>query len=483
MNILEKALLIKELNVLIDALENRSLSFYETAYSKSRLNEIFTLCDNPVFKAQILRFKPQTQPEKTAYAFADYVLYRQSFRGVFLQEDTLEQALYQQPEMGWAMLYQPQAGWQIWFIPMPHRTALISQWADLATLYSWLIEHQQHYQSLKSDIAFQQDAQIDALMVQEQVTDLINVSPSRLELTLSKDIPHPISEPNEASHSFASYESLKAYLEPPIQAENISSPLPSTDESFEDEATQAVSHQQKAIDGESKTQLVLDSHATRLHAFKQNHLTALYKVEIPSQPQILNYATLLFYDSALDWQQGPVFIAEQVQENGQFSQYVLLLGAENQMQAIRLMSNFSGLEKNSIVAVKQSSWQMLHNHFMQVDLLFNHYTECAELVWEIENYFPFIPIQLLQTHKFIQFEENTATVQTPLLLLKDRQKLRLIHGQNRLNLNMQESAYPYLLLDRQQGISWQLIQSALNELNTPVLCAELYASIQKHISQ
>lgn len=482
MNILEKALLIKELNVLLDGLEHRSLSFYEIAYSKSRLNDIFTLCDNPAFKEQILRFKSRTQPEQTAYTFADYIGYGQSFRGVFLQEDSLEHALYQQPEMGWAMLYQPQAGWQIWFIPMPHRTALISQWADLATLYSWLIEHQQHYQSLKLDVVFQQDAQANAVMVQEQVADLINVSPSRLESTPSKEIPRPLSEPNEASQSFASYESLNAYLEPSIQAEDISSSSLST-ESFEDEATQAVLHQQKAIDGESTTQLVLGSNATVLHAFKQNHLASLYKIEIPSQTQILDYATLLFYDSTLDWQQHPVFIAEQVQNNRQFSQYVLLLGAENQIQAIRLMSNFSDLQQSSIVAVKQSSWQTLQNDFMQFDLLFNHYTENAELLWKIENYFPFVPAQLLQTHKFIQFEENTATIQTPLLLLKDRQKLRLIHGQNRLNLNLDESAYPYLLLDRQHGISWQLIQSALNELNTPVLCAELYASIQKHISQ
>ena len=45
MNALEKALLIKELNLLIDGLEHRSLSFFEIAKSKSRLTEIFGLCD------------------------------------------------------------------------------------------------------------------------------------------------------------------------------------------------------------------------------------------------------------------------------------------------------------------------------------------------------------------------------------------------------------------------------------------------------
>lgn len=64
MNALEKALLIKELNLLIDGLEHRSLSFFEIAKSKSRLTEIFGLCDEPIFKKQILKFKSHTQPEK-----------------------------------------------------------------------------------------------------------------------------------------------------------------------------------------------------------------------------------------------------------------------------------------------------------------------------------------------------------------------------------------------------------------------------------
>ena len=41
MNVLEKVQLIQELHALIDGLEHRSLSFYQIAYSKARLHEIF----------------------------------------------------------------------------------------------------------------------------------------------------------------------------------------------------------------------------------------------------------------------------------------------------------------------------------------------------------------------------------------------------------------------------------------------------------
>lgn len=54
MNVLEKAQLAKELQSLIYGLDQRALSFFEIAKSKSRLKEIFLSCDEPIFKKQIL---------------------------------------------------------------------------------------------------------------------------------------------------------------------------------------------------------------------------------------------------------------------------------------------------------------------------------------------------------------------------------------------------------------------------------------------
>ncbi|WP_230243920.1 hypothetical protein [Acinetobacter sp. PW68] len=114
MNTLEKSLLIKELHDLTDALKLKRLSLYETAKAQARIKEIFMLCDEPIFQKQLLTFKALQNPIQTAATFAEQSLYAQSFRGVFTEPETLEAALYQQPETGWAILYQPRAGWQIW---------------------------------------------------------------------------------------------------------------------------------------------------------------------------------------------------------------------------------------------------------------------------------------------------------------------------------------------------------------------------------
>ena len=158
MNILEKSLLIKELHYLIDALSQRKLSLYETAKAKTRIKEIFMLCDEPIFQKQLLRFKAQQNPIQTAQEFAEQSLYALSFRGVFTQAEILETALYQPSEAGWAILYQAGSGWQIWLISAENRTALISDVQDLEQTYRWMLEQQQLYHCLKTDSELSQTA-------------------------------------------------------------------------------------------------------------------------------------------------------------------------------------------------------------------------------------------------------------------------------------------------------------------------------------
>ena len=162
MNTLEKSLLIKELHDLIDALTHKRLSLYETAKAKARIKEILMLCDEPIFQKQLLTFKALQNPIQTAATFAEQSLYAQSFRGVFTEPETLESALYQQPETGWAILYQPRAGWQIWLIPAAERTALLSEFQDLEQVYRWMLQQQQQYHCLQTDAELKQAAVLEA---------------------------------------------------------------------------------------------------------------------------------------------------------------------------------------------------------------------------------------------------------------------------------------------------------------------------------
>lgn len=175
--------------------------------------------------------------------------------------------------------------------------------------------------------------------------------------------------------------------------------------------------------------------------------------------------------------QQPIYLAEQVDSQGRFIKYLALFGAQGELHAIRLAHIFSHAHGHKLAAVSSIDWPNLEQNLFDFDALFHTYDALAHLIWSQKHYYPFMPMHLMQTQKFIQFIETPATVETPLLLLKERQKIRVIHGDNRLNLALNEIAYPYLLLDRQQGISWQLIQEVIQTLPQPIDPIELYEAI------
>lgn len=455
MNALEKALLVKELHQLLDGLEHRSLSFFEIAKSKTRLIEIFRLCDDPIFKKQILKFKSQTQPQQAATDFADQTPFKLSYRGLFRQDGTLQQALYQNTESGWAILYHPAQGWKIWLIPAPNRSALISVWGNLDEIYQWMLEQQQRYSCLKTDDELRQKA----VLLERHLAPISTQTETHLNLS-----PPLVPEQNQINAQ--GINELPSILEDNPQA------IP-------------VLTNQKAISKDFPQTVELVSYIAYLHPLheKNTAVQELHRLEIPTLPEISQYVDLLIHAANLkNWQQHPIYLAEQVDTQNFFMKYLVLFGAENQTQAVDLMHRFTEHYQHRIVAIKQISWEDLAENFTDFEALFYSYTEKAALLWKNENYLAFIPAQLFQTQKIIQFKESPADFKTPLLLLKERQKIRVIHGQNRLNLSRAEWAYPYFLLERDQGVSWQLIQNIINQLESPIDCYQLYEAIQKHIS-
>jgi hypothetical protein len=66
-----------------------------------------------------------------------------------------------------------------------------------------------------------------------------------------------------------------------------------------------------------------------------------------------------------------------------------------------------------------------------------------------------------------------------LLLLQERQKIRLIHGQKRMALLRTEQTFPYLILHRQQGLNWQSIQNVIQKLPQPIDVISLYQALKQ----
>lgn len=491
MNTLEKSLLIKELHDLIDALTHKRLSLYETAKAKARIKEIFMLCDKPIFQKQLLTFKASQNPIQTAVTFAEQSLYAQSFRGVFTQLEALETVLYQQPEAGWAILYQPRAGWQIWLIPAADRTALLSEFQDLEQVYRWMLEQQQQYHCLQTDAELKQAAVLEAAQTQPVFVTA--------DLEENKAVDSPIQFEFITDH-IATEEVASSDTQVVDVAKDELTIEPTADQTIISNATLDITQPDATtIDTAQMTagtqkpsvnpayNLLLSQYSCPISALNlsQNESAQLYRVFLPEAPEVTQYADVLVHlsDPEEDQQQvlaRTVYLAEQTNTQGRFIKYVVLLGALDQMQAIRLTQNFCQQFEHEIAAIREISWEKLQEHLFDFDQLFQCYSHDAQIVWQQEHYFPFIPIQHIQTTKFIQFEESEAQSHTPLILLKERQKIRVIHGQKRLQLSRTEQAIPHILLDRQQGISWQMIQKVISQLQQPIDALQLCQALQMY---
>jgi len=495
MNVLEKAKLIKELNQLIDGLEQRSLSFFEIARSKARVKEIFALCDEPIFKKQIFKFKAHTQPEKAARDFVAQSLFQLSFRGVFQQAKALQPALYQHPDCGWAILYIPQQGWQIWLIPAANRMALISGWGDLHEAYHWMLQQHHNYGCLKTDYELKQ---IQNLTV-PKITNVL--AETEINLAASADESQSMAQNKQSNLMDLSIAEVGVAQTLPVTDASVQQrqptawseqqfPVATAPDPLLPGSALAQTHAEKSADQPSIVKnvpetLQLNQYVAHIQSLDNEDASRqqLYGLAIPDLPELDQHIGLLLHAANLEnWQHYPVYLAEQINQQGGFVGYVALLGAENQMQARQLIQLFNAPYQHAMAAIKQISWIDWMGHFTQLESLFDVYTHKAEYIWTDENYIPFIPAPLIQTRKIIQFDESAADSQTPLLLLKERQKIRIIHGQKRLALLPNESAYPYFLLERHHGISWQMIQRIISRLKPPIDCRELYKEIQRHIS-
>ena len=450
MNALEKALLIKELDQLTLDLEHRTLSLYEIARAKKRIKDIFALCDEPIFQKQLLSYKALVEPKTAAHFFASGTPFSFSFRGYFQDEYELEAQLYNLPHAGWAFLHDCSQGWQTWLIPAPNCTALISEWGTFEDNYAWMLEMQQHYNCLTTDAELEaQSVLLEPMLPDEHLNEDAS---HQTETALDTQQPSPqIIKLNRIE-------------------ENTAAPL-TTQNALDDEA------HSPAIEMQIFDHL-LPAQLNKL-PLNGGPNQQLYRVEFPDAPEISQLHDIVLYGEKMDtWHTQPVYIAEQLNLQGRFEKHLILLGAFNSIQAVELCGLFCQQAERQLASVQEISLHALGTAYESIDTLFKCCAEQAKSVWKMENYHGFIPSEAINTQKLIQFDEQDADFSTPILLLEERQKIRVIHGHKRLALADNETAYPYLILHRRHGLNWKMIQSAISALAQPINVLELHEAIQ-----
>ena len=460
MNALEKAHLIKELHGLAQQLEHKVLPFYEIARSKKRIRDIFNLCDEPIFKTQISAFKARTQPELVAYQFSANTSYHLSFRGYFTEILALEQALSAHPDSGWAVLHHPERGWQIWLIPAPQSPALHSQWAELQHCYIWLLQQQQRFSCLKQDPPLI----VPALSLHEAETSCNSMETTKYHRGRPRVRIHAL-ELNRSDESTNQIQIEREALNPQLKTET-------TIPQEQITASELIQFPAQIQLGELNAHV----HPLGLEETNIQRLCALEMTEKIEHPAYLDIA--LYYAAEDNWQARQVYLVEQLNLQGQFVKYLMLLGVPSQLQAHYCIQHWLTHHQRRAAAIKSLAWSVISTSFMQLERFSTAYLQHAETVWTQPDYYPFISTQFIQKQKFISFQEAAADFSTPVLLLQEHQKIRVIHGEKRISLAEDELAYPYIFLQRDKQLNWQNIHNIILTMPQPIQVLELYREIQ-----
>lgn len=477
MNALEKAKLIKELQDLGHDLDHRSLALYEIARSKKRIRDIFELCDEPIFKKQNLAFKTITQPDVAAYEFAADSLYNLSFRGFFLDEYDLEKALYTYTESGWAFLYNQRKGWQIWLIPAPNRTALISEWTDIEQSYAWLLHEQSLSTCLKTDLELKASAAVLSLADAEIIVEP-TIVPSETKNEASTLETNPEIADLNALNKVSKLVKIQNSVSK-AQKDNAEKTLADSQEPIEDHVELAIPKVKPEKD------FSLDHYAVEVIELKDSKAKtdALFELKLKDYPDTSTYIEIILnYDVNAEILDMPMYMAEQLQSSGQFHSYLLLIGASSLEQAQQLLQHVTQIQSSSYISIKPIHWQDIKDSLLQFDQLSTTFNQVTETVWQQESYYPYISAQAFSPRKYMLFDEAVPHTNTPILLLEERQKLRVIHGEKRLKMSAYELAYPCIILKRDKALNWQSIHMLIADMPKPISVQDLYLALQSQIT-
>ena len=469
MNVSEKARLVDELKHLIDGLNNDKLSHFEIAKSKQRIKDIYTSCDDADFQDQLIPFKDFIQNEEFSENELLRYGYAMTYRGTFNFIGRVENSLFASADMGWAALRHAQH-WQIWVI-RPALSFLKSPWMNTTQdALQWLQQHASEY--VKTDQELEQLIPVLASNI-DPSTDTVDQPKMTFE--------NVISLINEEEKNFQSQ--LDAIIQEKIQPAPVQAAAP---------LKSAVKSSVRPTANLNKAQPIalkdfnLDGIPCRLERINARTFPSLYRVDLHDEIDQNIKIDWLYLKAENDaqplWESAQIFIAEQLYAQGQFSHYAVLVGTHNTEYAITILQAYTDQRHTKSSSIHQTSWVNFKQHYHQHETLFNECIMNGHLVWQWDQrVYPYIPKSFINIQKFIPFNETSATFLTPVILLRERQKIRIIHGSERVKLSNDDQAYPYLLFDRAEGYTWQLIRQVISRLPQPISVHDLYQALESSV--
>lgn len=465
MDVLEKALLVDELKTLVDGLNDDKTSLFEIAKSKQRIKDICASCDDPHFQDQLSPFKEFILNEEFSADDLAHYGYSLTYRGTYNFMGRVENALFASADMGWAALRQAQH-WQVWVI-RPALSFLKSPWLNSSQdALQWLQSHASDY--VKTDHE-----------LQNLIPVLEPIQATHAEQSKNKD---SLSIIKEQTAHFQSQ--LDAIIQEKIQPAQVTpSPQATTRVKPSFRQSPVASANLNKAKPLALNDFSLDGLLCRLERVDARTFPSLYRVDLHNeidQNIKIDWLYLKAENEAQPlWGSAQIFIAEQLYAQGQFSHYVVLVGTHSVEYATTILQAYTDQRHTRTSSIHQTSWNNFKQHYHQHETLFNECIMNGTLVWQRDQrVYPYIPASFINIQKFIPFDETSATFFTPVILLRERHKIRVIHGLERVQLSNEDQAYPYLLLDRADGYTWQLIRQVISRLPQPISVHDLYQALE-----
>ena len=419
MDVLEKARLVDELKHLIVGLNDNKASLFEIAKSKQRIKDICASCNDPLFQDELTAFKE------------------------FMQH------------------------WQIWVI-RPSLSFLKSPWMNSTKeALNWLNKYGREF--LRTDEE-----------LKTMIPVLEPISPE-VGMHLSPSAQEQLSILRKETANFDSQ--LEAIIQEKIQPVIVSQETNSVVTRSRPSFRQNTSLNLNKAKPVTLKDFNLDGLVCRFERVDPKSYPSLYRVELHDEINQNIKIDWLYLKAENDeqpiWETAQIFIAEQHYVQGQFSHYVVLIGTHSVDYAISVLQTYTDQRHTKTSSIHQTNWTTFKKYYHHHETLFNECIMNGNQVWQRnEQTYPYIPASFINTKKFISFEETTANFLTPVILLKEHQKIRVIHGSERIKLSTEDQAYPYLLLDRTDGYTWQLIRQVISRLTQPISVNDLYQALE-----
>lgn len=195
--------------------------------------------------------------------------------------------------------------------------------------------------------------------------------------------------------------------------------------------------------------------------------------------QYIQHMNLLSCDiDMVKIQHSPVYMVENMDHQNHFKYYTFVFAAENPHHAVDLIKKLASKHQEQLAHIAQVSWKDFKNQAFDL-------TKCCQLyhtstvVVKASSLYSHIAESLISKQQMIVINEATATKVTPLLLLQESHRFRVIHGQQRLALGSSANKmYPCMVLSRNSGVTWQMIREQLKYLPAEVGVYELLDALR-----